>query len=94
MAEQSSDGAHAFAAAHRGDVMALPDLLHGRPRAGSVRDRRPVYVDLLPPCNAGCPGRGEYPGLACPCPGRRPRAGLASADRRQSLRQHPRSGLL
>ena len=37
------------------DVTALPDLLHGRPRAGPVRDRRPVYVDLLPPCNAGCP---------------------------------------
>ena len=23
--------------------------------AGPVRTRRPVYVDLLPPCNAGCP---------------------------------------
>jgi NADPH-dependent glutamate synthase beta subunit-like oxidoreductase len=23
--------------------------------AGPVRSRRPVYVDLLPPCNAGCP---------------------------------------
>ncbi|MGA2283381.1 MAG: NAD(P)-binding protein [Candidatus Dormibacteria bacterium] len=33
----------------------LPDLLHGAPRAGAVRTRRPVYVDLLPPCNAGCP---------------------------------------
>src|SRR5215472_12681274 len=33
----------------------LPDLLHERPLAGPVRDRRPVYVDLLPPCNAGCP---------------------------------------
>src|SRR5215467_3779490 len=33
----------------------LPDLLHGRSRGGPVRDRRPVYVDLLPPCNAGCP---------------------------------------
>jgi NADPH-dependent glutamate synthase beta subunit-like oxidoreductase len=22
---------------------------------GPVRDRRPVYIDLLPPCNAGCP---------------------------------------
>jgi NADPH-dependent glutamate synthase beta subunit-like oxidoreductase len=29
--------------------------LHGRSRAGPVRERRPVYVDLLPPCNAGCP---------------------------------------
>ncbi len=37
------------------DVTALPDLLHGRSRSGPVRDRRPVYVDLLPPCNAGCP---------------------------------------
>jgi NADPH-dependent glutamate synthase beta subunit-like oxidoreductase len=39
----------------RRDVTPLPDLLHGRSRAGPVRDRRPLYVDLLPPCNAGCP---------------------------------------
>jgi NADPH-dependent glutamate synthase beta subunit-like oxidoreductase len=37
------------------DITPLPDLVHGRPRSGPVRDRRPVYVDLLPPCNAGCP---------------------------------------
>jgi NADPH-dependent glutamate synthase beta subunit-like oxidoreductase len=37
------------------DITRLPDLLHGAPRAGPVRERRPVYVDLLPPCNAGCP---------------------------------------
>jgi NADPH-dependent glutamate synthase beta subunit-like oxidoreductase len=37
------------------DVTRLPDLLHGRPHTGPVRERRPVYVDLLPPCNAGCP---------------------------------------
>jgi len=37
------------------DVTRLPDLLHGHPRAGPVRERQPVYVDLLPPCNAGCP---------------------------------------
>ncbi|MGN6613132.1 MAG: NAD(P)-binding protein [Angustibacter sp.] len=37
------------------DLTPLPDLLHGRGRAGPVRERRPVYVDLLPPCNAGCP---------------------------------------
>jgi NADPH-dependent glutamate synthase beta subunit-like oxidoreductase len=29
--------------------------MHGAPRAGPVRERRPVHVDLLPPCNAGCP---------------------------------------
>jgi NADPH-dependent glutamate synthase beta subunit-like oxidoreductase len=37
------------------DLTPLPDLLHGRSRTGPVRDQRPVYVDLLPPCNAGCP---------------------------------------
>jgi NADPH-dependent glutamate synthase beta subunit-like oxidoreductase len=37
------------------DVTSLPDLVHGHARAGPVRERRPVYVDLLPPCNAGCP---------------------------------------
>jgi NADPH-dependent glutamate synthase beta subunit-like oxidoreductase len=37
------------------DLTALPDLVHGRSRTGPVRERRPVYVDLLPPCNAGCP---------------------------------------
>jgi NADPH-dependent glutamate synthase beta subunit-like oxidoreductase len=37
------------------DVTPLPDLLHGRSHTGPVRDRRPLYVDLLPPCNAGCP---------------------------------------
>ncbi|HEX7526676.1 MAG TPA: FAD-dependent oxidoreductase, partial [Gaiellaceae bacterium] len=37
------------------DVTALPDLLHGRSHTGPIRERRPVYLDLLPPCNAGCP---------------------------------------
>jgi NADPH-dependent glutamate synthase beta subunit-like oxidoreductase len=37
------------------DITPLPDLRHGHSRAGPVRERRPVYVDLLPPCNAGCP---------------------------------------
>ncbi|MGO9160016.1 MAG: NAD(P)-binding protein [Streptosporangiaceae bacterium] len=39
----------------RRDVTPLPDLLHGHSRAGPVREQRPIYVDLLPPCNAGCP---------------------------------------
>jgi NADPH-dependent glutamate synthase beta subunit-like oxidoreductase len=37
------------------DITPLPDLRHGHSRAGPLRERRPVYVDLLPPCNAGCP---------------------------------------
>lgn len=55
MAEWSGGDQHELSAASRGDVTALPDLPGGRPRAGPVRERRPVYVDLLPPCNAGCP---------------------------------------
>jgi NADPH-dependent glutamate synthase beta subunit-like oxidoreductase len=39
----------------RQDITPLPDLPHGHSTAGPVRERRPVYVDLLPPCNAGCP---------------------------------------
>ncbi len=37
------------------DVTSLPDLLHGHPRSGPVRSSHAVYVDLLPPCNSGCP---------------------------------------
>ncbi|MGA8207645.1 MAG: NAD(P)-binding protein [Candidatus Dormiibacterota bacterium] len=37
------------------DLTALPNLLHPRASAGPVRSRRPAYVDLMPPCNAGCP---------------------------------------
>ena len=37
------------------DITPLPDLVHDTARAGPVRARRPVYLDLLPPCNAGCP---------------------------------------
>ncbi len=37
------------------DITPLPDLVHDAARAGPVRVRRPVYLDLLPPCNAGCP---------------------------------------
>ncbi len=37
------------------DLTPLPDLAHERPRAGPVRGRRPIYVDLLPPCNVACP---------------------------------------
>src|SRR6476646_5405897 len=39
----------------RRDVTPLPDLLHAHAQTGPVRQERPVYVDLLPPCNAGCP---------------------------------------
>lgn len=37
------------------DLTLLPDLSHGHSQAGAIRERRPHYVDLMPPCNAGCP---------------------------------------
>ena len=37
------------------DLTPLPDLTHDGPLAGPVRRRLPLYVDLLPPCNAACP---------------------------------------
>jgi formate dehydrogenase (NADP+) beta subunit len=37
------------------DLTPLAPLGLGRLRSGPVRTQRPVYVDLLPPCNAGCP---------------------------------------
>jgi NADPH-dependent glutamate synthase beta subunit-like oxidoreductase len=37
------------------DLTPLPDLLHDAALAGPVRTRRPVYGDLLPPCNNACP---------------------------------------
>ncbi|AMY10867.1 Glutamate synthase [NADPH] small chain [Luteitalea pratensis] len=36
------------------DLTHLPDLWH-KPQHGPVRSRRPVYEDLLPPCNHACP---------------------------------------
>jgi NADPH-dependent glutamate synthase beta subunit-like oxidoreductase len=37
------------------DIARRPDLLHLQGHTGPFRERRPLYVDLLPPCNAGCP---------------------------------------
>ncbi len=36
------------------DLTMVPDLCNER-GTGPIRDRRPVYVDLLPPCNHACP---------------------------------------
>ena len=38
----------------RTDMTALVDLTHEM-GAGPVRSRRPIYVDLLAPCNHACP---------------------------------------
>lgn len=39
----------------RRDITTLPDLTTTSGRVGPVRSRRPLYVDLLPPCNNACP---------------------------------------
>jgi NADPH-dependent glutamate synthase beta subunit-like oxidoreductase/Pyruvate/2-oxoacid:ferredoxin oxidoreductase delta subunit len=36
--------------------------VHGRARSGPVRAERPVYVDLLPPCNNACPAGEDIQG--------------------------------
>ena len=39
----------------RADLAGLPDLAGETPMAGPTRSRRPLYMDLIPPCNVGCP---------------------------------------
>lgn len=40
--------------AKRSDMTPVVDLTHGK-GTGPIRTRRPVYVDLMPPCNRACP---------------------------------------
>ena len=50
----------------RTDMTALVDLTHEM-GAGPVRSRRPIYVDLLAPCNHACPaGENIQAWLALP----------------------------
>jgi NADPH-dependent glutamate synthase beta subunit-like oxidoreductase len=51
-----------MSAARERDLTPLPDLVHDGPFAGPVRTRRPVYVDLLPPCNNACPAGEDIQG--------------------------------
>ena len=44
------------------DLTPLPDLPNSAAFAGPVRTRRPVYVDLLPPCNNACPAGEDIQG--------------------------------
>ena len=37
------------------DLTPLAPIGMGRTRSGPVREQRPIYVDLLPPCNHACP---------------------------------------
>ena len=76
------------------DITPLPDLVHGRSRAGAVREERPVYVDLLPPCNSACPAGENIQAYLAHVEGRRARAGLACAGRGQPVCRDPRPSLL
>ena len=49
MSEQS-----AGATRQPADLTRPPDLSMARP-TGHVRTQRPIYLDLLPPCNNACP---------------------------------------
>lgn len=42
-------------APERRDMTVEPDLLTTAGRVAPVRSRKPIYLDMLPPCNAGCP---------------------------------------
>jgi NADPH-dependent glutamate synthase beta subunit-like oxidoreductase len=42
-------------ARERQDLTRVPDLAATGATAGHMREQRPVYVDLLPPCNVACP---------------------------------------
>ena len=44
------------------DLTPLPDLPGSAAFAGPERTRRPVYVDLLPPCNNACPAGEDIQG--------------------------------
>jgi NADPH-dependent glutamate synthase beta subunit-like oxidoreductase len=44
------------------DLTPLPDLVGEQALAGPTRTRRPVYVDLLAPCNAACPAGEDVQG--------------------------------
>lgn len=59
------------------DLAALPDLTHGRAMQPLVA-RRPVYVDLLPPCNEACPAGEDIQGWLA----------LAQAGRYEQAWQH------
>jgi NADPH-dependent glutamate synthase beta subunit-like oxidoreductase len=49
--------------------------LHAQSHSGPVREQHPVYVDLLPPCNAGCPaGENIQAWLAAAMDGRHEQA--------------------
>ena len=76
------------------DLTPLAPIGMGRTRSGPVREQRPVYVDLLPPCNAGCPAGENIQAWLAPGQGRRLRGGLAALVADNPLPGDPRAGLL
>ncbi len=66
------------------DLTPLPDLAHDRATAGPLRTRLPVYVDLLPPCNAACPAGEDVQGWLADA-----RAGDAERAWRRLVRDNP-----
>jgi NADPH-dependent glutamate synthase beta subunit-like oxidoreductase len=66
------------------DITELPDLAAEGGRVAPIRSRMPVYVDLLPPCNSGCPaGENIQEWL------RRVKAGKEEAAWRELVKNNP-----
>ncbi|MDU3567581.1 MAG: NAD(P)-binding protein [Cutibacterium avidum] len=50
-----TDNQNGYVIRENQDIAARPDLARTTGRVTPTRTRRPVYLDMLPPCNAGCP---------------------------------------
>ena len=48
---------------HQRDMTPVVDLTRKK-GTGAERAQRPIYVDLLPPCNNACPAGEEHPSVA------------------------------
>lgn len=51
----STTDSNGYVVKDKQDLTVRPDLANTSGRVAPVRSRRPVYLDMLPPCNAGCP---------------------------------------
>ena len=75
------------------DMTPAVDLTHGK-GTGPVRYRRPIYVDLLPPCNNACPAGENIQGVARPAQAGKYREAWEIAGTRQSDASGARPRLL
>ena len=77
----------------RSDMTPLVDLT-AMPGTGPVRTRRPVYVDLLPPCSHACPAGEDIQAWLALAQAGDYRARVGAPGRRQPAAGDARAGLL